>query len=317
MKHNIFLFRDVNEKGRKILEENNCNILISGSEDPEKCRKLLKNAEGIFTRNENVSREIIDMAPNLKVIAKHGVGYDNIDIDYATKKKIQVVYVPKGNLESVADMAMLHILASARKYRYSQEQFIKGNYNVRFEMNNTYELGGKVLGLVGCGNIAKAVAKRAAYGFGMRVMGYDPYAKFDKDVPIRLLDTREELLRISDFVSVHLPSLPDTIHSFGLKEFKEMKDTAYFINTSRGNIVCENELIEALQKNIIAGAGLDVFEEEPLPVGHPFLTMSNVSVTPHCAGLTNEASENNSEMGAKGIVDVLNNRTPQFPVNHI
>ncbi len=318
MKYKALFLRDLHESGKKLLQEHDCEVVIARSLKLEEYRDQLEACDAVFVRNEPVTAEMMDLAPNLKVVAKHGVGYDNIDVAYATKKGIQVVYAPTGNINSVAEMTMLHILSCARRLRHSQEEFIKGNYNVRFQMNDTHEIEGKTLALIGCGNIARLVAKKAVYGFGMRVIGYDPFVKKKQlECGIEMIEDRDQVFAEADFVSIHLPSLPDTIHSIGKREFQLMKPTAYLINTARGNLICEEELIEALKTGEIAGAGLDVYEEEPPAADNPLLFMDQVNVTPHCGGLTVEASERLSYTGAKGILEVLYHEPLTWPVNQV
>ena len=163
--------------------------------------------------------------------------------------------------------------------------------------------------------------QKAKWGFGMNVIGYDPYAsqeKLDEEgAPITLVKSKKELLNRADFVWLHLPATPDSIHSVGMEDFLEMKESAYLINTSRGNIVKEDELIQALKDKLICGAGLDVFETEPVSAEHPLLHMEQVFATPHCAGATMEASENLSHDGAMGIIEVLQGKKVTYPVNHL
>ncbi|WP_162606816.1 hydroxyacid dehydrogenase [Megamonas hypermegale] len=318
MKYCVLLLKDVHSSGKELLKQNDCEVKIAKGQNIEDYIDELKICDAIFVRNEPVTREMIDKAPNLKVIAKHGVGYDNIDVAYATEKKIQVVYVPKGNIESVADMTMLHILSCARKIHQTQNEFYGGNYNIRYQMSGTHQLKNKILGLIGCGNIAKLVAKRAKYGFGMKVIGYHPRRPEGIDENgIQIMNDREAVFKMADFISIHLPAKKDTIHSIGMYEFELMKPTAYLINTARGNIVREDELITALEKKEIAGAGLDVFAKEPVDLNNPLLHMENVFATPHCSGLTDEASENLSYIGAKQILEVFHHEPVDYPVNNI
>lgn len=318
MKYRVLLLKDVHRSGKNLLKQHDCEVRIAKGPKMTDYLEDLKSCHAVFVRNEPVTREMIDQAPNLRVIAKHGVGYDNIDVDYATEKGIQVVYAPTGNIESVADMTMLHILCCARKIRHTQTEFYGGNYNVRFQMSGTHELKGKTLGLIGCGNIGKLVARRARYGFDMKAIGYHPTRTPGPDAfGIDIANDREFVFRNSDFVSIHLPATPDTVHSIGRREFLWMKPTACLINTARGSILRENELIEALNQGEIAGAGLDVFEKEPVDPENPLLHMDNVFVTPHCSGLTDEASENLSYTGAQGILEVLYHKPVTWPVNQV
>ena len=318
MKYCVLLFKDVHSYGKNLLEQNDCEVRIAKGPHIGDYIDDLKVCSALFVRNEPVTKEIIDQAPNLQVIAKHGVGYDNIDVEYATEKGIQVVYAPMGNIESVADMTMLHILCCARKIHHTQNEFFRGNFNIRYQMDGAHQLKGKTLGLIGCGNIGKLVAKRARYGFDMEVIGYHPTQTPGlNQFGIRITHDREAVFRESDFVSIHLPATPDTIHSIGKREFQWMKKTAYLINTARGSIICEQELIDALNQKEIAGAGLDVFEKEPADMDNPLLHMEQVFATPHCSGLTDEASESLSYTGAQGILEVLYHKPITWPVNHL
>lgn len=318
MKYSALLLRDMHPSGKTLLEENDCEVMIADGTELSDYQDQLKRCNAIFVRNEPVTSQMIDMAPNLKVIAKHGVGYDNIDVAYATKKGIQVVYAPLGNNNSVAEMAMMHILSCARRIRRSQQELINGNYDIRFVLNDTHEIKGKTLALIGCGRIAGLVAQKASAGFGMRVIGYDPFVKPGMtECGIEVIADRDQVFSEADFVSVHLPALPDTIHSIGIKEFRLMKKTAFLINTARGNVIQEDDLVEALNTGEIAGAGLDVFEKEPVEKNNPLLAMDHVSVTPHCSGLTVEASENLSYTGAAGILEVLYHKPLTWPVNKV
>lgn len=174
------------------------------------------------------------------------------------------------------------MLACARRYNYVDRQFRSGNYKVRFGLTNTYELQGKTLGLVGCGRIGRMLAIIAKCGFGMNVIGYDPFLKQEQlgDL-ITLVESQDEVFKQADFVSLHTPLTPETEHSIGMREFKLMKPTASFINASRGEVVNEAELIQAMQENVITCAGLDVTEKEPLPLDSPLYSLDNVILTPH------------------------------------
>ena len=277
----------------------------------------IMDVDAVFVRNEKITAEIMDAAPKLKVIAKHGVGYDNIDVEAATKRKIQVVYAPRGNTNAVAEDAMMMILCCARRYGQAHNELVRGNYDIRYVLNDAYEVTGKTLGLIGCGNIARNLAKKAKYGFGMKVIGFDPFVNVKTEADIELATDREEVFRQADFISIHMPSTPETRHSIGENEFQMMKKTAYIINTSRGDIIDETALIQALQKGELLGAGLDVFETEPVGMDNPLLVMDEVITSPHIAGMTKEASDKLSLMGAEGIVQALYGEKLTWPVNHL
>ena len=177
------------------------------------------------------------------------------------------------------------------------------------------ELEGKTLGLVGLGNIGKLVAKKAALGFDMTVLAYDPFAK-KEGLPeyIQLVEDRDEIFKQSDYVSLHVPATPETVHSISDREFDLMKDTAYLINAARGSIVDEPALIRALEAGKIAGAGLDTLEKEPIDPSNPLVSMDNVLTAPHIGGATKEASSRSSVACAQAIDDYFSGRTPKFVV---
>lgn len=270
--------------------------------------------EGIMCRTEPITAAMMDAAgAALKVIGKQGAGLDNIDLAAAKERGIQVVFAPGQNAQSVAEQAVFLMLACARRFKYVDTQFRGGNYRVRFGLHHTYELKDMTLGLVGCGRIGQILAAAAKHGFGMNVIGFDPYAKQENLPDIKLVDSRETVFKEADFVSLHTPSTPETKHSIGMNEFKMMKPTASLINASRGDIVREDELIEALKQNVIMGAGLDVTEAEPLPLDSPLYSLDNCVLTPHTAATTEQSVQRCCQVTAQQIVDVINGKAPQFP----
>ena len=278
--------------------------------------KALK-PEAILCRTEPITAAMMDAAgPNLKVIAKQGAGLDNIDVEAATARKIPVVYAPGQNAQSVAEQAVFLMLACARRFNYVDRQFRAGNYKVRFSLDNTYELKGKTLGLLGCGRIGQLLAGIAKYGFGMNVIGYDPFLKQEQiGELITLIPDQEEIFKQADFVSIHTPLLPSTYHSVGMKQLKMMKPTASLINASRGEVVNEEELIQAMKEGVICCAGLDVTEKEPLPLDSPLYELDNVILTPHTAASTEQSIIRCCETAANEILAVLEGRAPQFQFN--
>lgn len=315
----VLFLREMDQSGKDILRRRGIEVVVSrGKTEADYIRELREiQADGILCRTEKITPAMMDASQNLKVIAKHGVGLDNIDLDAATKREIQVVYAPTGNSNSVAEHALFLMLACARRFHYVDEAFRGGNFNVRYTLHSTFELEGMTLGLLGCGRIGQLLAKKAAYGFGMRVIGYDPYVTWQKlKAPITLMP-REEVLREADFVSLHMPSTPQTRGSIGAKDFALMKPTASFINVARGDVVVEQDLIAALQDGKILGAGLDVYDNEPIGADHPLLKMPQVVATPHTAATTEQAVKRCCSTAAEGIVEVLTGREISFPANHL
>ena len=319
-KYKVIFLKELDVSGKNILWDDGAEIIITGGHSEEVFIQEIRDnqVDAIMCRTEIVTPAMMDASPNLKVIAKHGVGLDNIDMEYATQKGIQVVYAPLGNSNSVAEHVIMLMLMAARRFQHVDREFRNGNFDVRYTLQDTYELDGKTLGILGCGRIGQIIANKAAFGFGMDVIGYDPYAKQEQmKAPIKLLESRDDVLAQSDFISLNLPSLPSTRGSIDLEAFQKMKDKAIFINCSRGDVVVEADLVRALQEGIILGAGLDVFDKEPIDYSNPLLEMSNVIMTPHTAATTQQAVIRCCSTAAQGIVEVMNNKPVAFPGNKI
>ncbi|MBQ6835039.1 MAG: hydroxyacid dehydrogenase [Lachnospiraceae bacterium] len=266
--------------------------------------------DAIMCRTEPITAAMMDAAgPNLKVIGKQGAGLDNIDMEAATARKIRVVYAPGLNAQSVAEMSVFLMLACARRHNYVDRQFRSGNYKVRFGLQNTFELKGKTLGLVGCGRIGRMFAEIAKNGFGMEIIGYDPFLKQEQvgDL-LTLVENQDDVFKQADFVSLHTPLTPETEHSIGMRQFKMMKPTASIINCSRGEVVNEAELIQAMQEGIINCAGLDVTEQEPLPLDSPLYNLDNVILTPHTAASTQQSVIRCCKAVANDMIAVIEGR---------
>lgn len=264
--------------------------------------KELEYSDAVIVRSQELTQGQLRSAQKLKVIAKHGIGLDKIDVSFATKKNILVVNTPYANVNSVAEHTLFLMLSVARKSDVVRQRFrVKLDYNVRNDIIGT-ELKNKILGLHGLGKIGSAVAQKAYFGFNMKVIAYDPFCN-KEDVPdyIEFVDNESQLLKNADFISVHIPATPATAGKINETYFKKMKNTAYFINTARGELVVEKDLVFALNNNQIKGAGLDVFKNEKNFANNELLEMNNVIATPHQAALTSEALE---EMGMQSAIAV-------------
>lgn len=268
--------------------------------------------DAMIVRTAKITAKILDNAPKLKILARHGAGYDNVDLDAARRNKVLVTTAGGANAVSVAELAIFYMLYCSRRFN-SVMAHCKSDYRYAKMGIPKTELEGKTLGLIGTGNIGKLVAQKAAFGFNMKVIAYDPYAR---ELPnyIELTEDRDQVFRSADYVSLHVPATKDTIHSVGEREFELMKESAFLINTARGSIVDEDALICALEQKKIAGAGLDVLEQEPFSPEHPLLQMENVLVAPHIGGATKEASTRSSIACAQAIDDYFSGRKPQFIV---
>ncbi|MGI6553464.1 MAG: hydroxyacid dehydrogenase [Bacillota bacterium] len=267
--------------------------------------EAVSDADGLIVRNQTkVTRNLLQSASRLKVIGRLGVGLDNIDLQAAREKGVPVVFARNCNAISVAEYVFACVLSFARRPLEATAEVKKGNWDrQRF---TGMELFGKILGLVGVGEIGTRLAFRAK-AFGMELLGYDPflspYEMANTDFQVKMVSL-EELMSQSDFVSLHLPYNQATRHLINRQNIALMKSTAYLINSSRGGIIEEQSLYEALASRRIAGAALDVFEQEP-PEGSPLLTLDNVILTPHVAGLTGEAQVKTSVLVARETVKVL------------
>lgn len=315
----ILFLKEMDHSAKDVLAQNGIEVIVSKSKsEAEYVREIEKDqVDGLFCRTEPVTAAMMNASKKLKVVAKQGVGLDNIDMNYATGHGIQVVYAPRGNSNSVAEHTMFLILACARRFNYVDRIFRGGNFEVRYTLHNTFELEGMTLGLLGCGRIGQLVAKKAANGFGMKVIGYDPFVKPGTlDAPITIKATKEEVLKESDFISLHMPSTPETRHSIGAKDFALMKPTASFINAARGDVVVEPDLVEALKAGTILGAGVDVYAKEPLPMDDPLLQLPQVIATPHTAATTEQSVKRCCTTAAQGIVEVMKGQKLSFPANH-
>lgn len=259
-----------------------------------------------------VPREIIEKGIKLKVIARAGIGVDNIDVQYATEKRIPVVNAPRSSTISVAELTLGHMISLARHLPYADKSMKEGMWEKKQLMGS--ELMGKTLGLVGCGRIGAEVAVRAK-AFGMKVLAYDPYLPEDIKKKICAdFTTLEDLLRNSDFVSIHALLTDETRGMIGREELAMMKSTSCIVNCARGAIIDEKALAEALENGDIAGAALDVFENEP-PEGSPILSARNTVFTPHLGASTIEAQVRAGRTIAEQVDRVLSGQRPEFVVN--
>lgn len=315
MAYKVLIPQDIVDCGKEYLLEHECEIVPgSGTTENALCRDVV-DCDAIIARTAQYTRSVIDAGKKLKVISRYGIGVDNIDHAHAAKKGIWVTNGPHSNSNSVAEHTMYLILACAKNASYIERELRNGNYEVRNRIIGS-EIEGKTLGLIGLGHIGRMVAEKAMQGFNMRVIGYDPFVQPGKlENGIEALENADEVYRNADFVSLHLPATASTRKSIGMAQFKLMKSTAFLINAARGEIIVERELIEALDNRIIRGAGLDVYENEPIDPDSPLLNMDNVILTPHYAAMTRDALERMSMIAAEDVVTVLNGGTPKFPVN--
>ncbi|MFK2825289.1 hydroxyacid dehydrogenase [Bacillus sp. B190/17] len=311
----VYIPQDIEEEGKNYLLERGYQLRIGSDLLPEVLTKEVKDCDAVLTRSIAViNKEVIQAGKKLKVIAKYGVGLDNIDIEAATERGIYVTNTPEANANAVAEHVIAFILSLSKSLISADRELRSGNYASRHQLTSI-DLEDKTLGIIGLGRIGKLLAQKAAKGFGMKVIGYDPYLTAGSMHDLDIVPNIEELFKNSDFISLHLPLTESTKGSIGSREFSWMKTSAYFVNASRGGIVRENDLVEALRTGEIAGAGIDVFEVEPPDADNPLFQLDNVIVSPHSAALTKEASVRMAVHAAMQVDLVLSGKKPQWAVN--
>lgn len=313
----VLIAQDITPAGKEYLLERGYEVKLARASDEETLAREAVDCHGILVRTAKITRKIMEAAPALKVVARHGVGVDAIDVTAATELGIQVTNGPFSNYESVAEHAAALILACAHQLVKMDSAVRAGDWDMRNRVRLT-ELGGKTVGIVGLGKIGRAVAQRVFQGFGMKVVGYDKYPP-DEALPayIHMVDTVDEVFSLGDFVSLHCPANEETKRSVSMRCFEQMKPTAFLINCSRGEVVDEADLLDALTSGKIAGAGLDVLASEPPAADNPLLKLENVIFSPHCAAHSEEAFDRMGVHAAIGIDQVLSGEAVSWPVNKL
>ena len=267
----------------------------------------LPAADAIIAGGESITAGVIAASPNLRAIARTGVGYDAVDVPAASARGIAVTITPGTNHEAVAEQTCARLLALTRDV-VAHHRAIRSGLWDRTPLPRP--LRGRTLGLVGLGRIGRAVAARAV-AFGMRVVASEPAGDPDHDRRLGIARVGlDELLAASDVVSLHLPLVEATRGLFDRSAFARMKPGALLINTARGGLIVEADLVEALRSGRIGGAGLDVFDREPPPADHPLWSLPNVVATPHLAGVDTLAMADMAEMAARCLVDLFQGRWP-------
>ena len=308
----VLLPQPILPEGYAFLRERGFQVVDGRGFTEEDILADIPDCDAMIVRTAKITGRILDAAPKLKIIARHGAGYDGVDLEGARRNRVLVTTAGGANAVSVAELAIFYMLYCSRRFKAVMAHCREDYRYAKMGITKT-ELEGKTLGLIGTGNIGRLVAKKAALGFDMKVLAYDPFAR---DLPeyIQLVEDRDVIFRESDYVSLHVPATRETIHSVSDREFGLMKETAFLINTARGSIVDEPALIRALEAKQIAGAGLDTVEQEPFDPKNPLLDMENVLVAPHIGGATREASTRSSVACAQAIDDFFAGPPPKFIV---
>ena len=295
----------------EILSEIDPEFVLAHCNTEDEVIEVAHDAGGIIIQYAPITRRVIESLKRCKVIARYGVGVDNIDVEAATKHKIIVANVPDYCIDEVSTHALALILACARGITLLDRKRREKSWDFTLA-KPLFRTKGKTLGLFGLGRIARMVAQKAS-GFGFKIIAYDPYV-FKVDGGIRLVEF-SQLLSDSDFISIHSPLTDETRHSFGENELKAMKKTAYLINTARGPIIDEKALYQALKEKWIAGAALDVMEKEPPDWNNSLLKLDNLIITPHISFYSEESYVELKTKAAKAVLSILKGELPKVMVN--
>jgi len=288
---------------------------------PQKTLKSkIKEMDGLICfPYDKINKEIIQSAKKLKVISTYSVGYDHIDTQFAKENKIRVGYTPEVLTDATADMAFALLLDSLRRISEGDRIIRKGQWK---QIYGAYDyvgldLQGKTLGIMGLGRIGKTLAKRAK-AFDMKII-YHNRKQISKTEEKKIgvkYTTFEKLISQSDVISIHVPHTKETNEMFNMKKFRKMKNTAFLINTSRGKVVNEKDLVIALKEKIIAGAGLDVFQTEPINKNHPFLKLENIVLAPHVGSSTKETRVKMAKITIKNLILGMKGKKPTYSIGY-
>ena len=318
----VYITRQIPELGIKILTDKGYKVDVSKKNRPltkEELMKALKKKkyDAVLTLlTDQIDAEVMDSAPTVKIYANYAIGFNNINIEEAKKRNIYVTNTPGGGADRVAEHAWALILALSCRIVEGDSFMKRGKFNGWDPMIfHGTKLAGKTLGIIGTGRIGSDVAHRGKNGFDMNIAYYDVRRneQLEKDFGAVFYPTVEEVLKISDVVSIHVPLLDSTRHLINAERLQLMKPTAYLINTSRGPVVDENALVSALQNGVIKGAGLDVYEFEP-KMTECLAKLPNVVLTPHIASATKEARHDMAVLSADNIIAVIEGGAPKNSV---
>ena len=301
------------EPARAVLSKIGAQLTLAEEPKPEAIMRVAKDADALFATYAKITAEMIRQMTRCRIISRFGIGVDNVDIPAATERGIVVTKVPDYCIDEVSDHTMALLLSAVRKIPFANSMVHAG----RWEMPAVvpiHRLRGTVLGLMGFGRIPQLVAPKAQ-SFGIRVVSFDPYVPKDVFERAHVQSVEfSELLKISDYISIHSPLLPETQNLFNADAFRQMKPNAYLINTARGPIVDEAALAHALDAGQLAGAALDVMPKEP-PSGSPLFGRPNVIITPHTSFYSEESLVDLQTKAAEEVVRVLKGEAPKNPVN--
>ena len=301
----ILIIEDIHVSGIKLLKEKkNYTFEIIDNLDPVFIKKKIDDCDAIVLRTFNLSAELINSAKKLQIISRHGVGHDNVDLDTIKKKNITLAITATTNAVAVAEHVFFMMLNISKGYDMYDKCVKSGDFSKRNQLPKTTELWNKKILIVGFGRIGQSLIKRCL-GFEMEVFIYDPFIDENKinSLSGKKVSDINSMIKDMDYVSVHVPLNDKTRNLINLNNMKTMKKTAILINAARGGVINESDLEEALNKNYIFGAGLDVFEKEPPDINNPLLKNKKVFLSPHAASFTEECMQRMSKEAIQNIID--------------
>ena len=309
-KKNILIIQPIHEEGIKLLENNpNYNYEIIEEIKLEDIKNKIQNCDGLSIRTAKLPGEIIDLGKKLKVISRHGVGYDNVDLAAIKKNKITLTITATANAVAVAEHVMFMLLNICKRKSMYDDAVKNGKFNDRNKLPKTIELWGKNILIAGFGRIGQALIKRCL-GFEMNVFIYDPFINEEKIKSLGgiKVDNLENSLSKIDMISLHLPLTNETKNLIDINLIKKMKKNCIIINAARGGIINEIDLDRALNENLIFGAGLDVFDIEPPKEDNPLLKNDKVFLSPHTAAFTEECMKRMGKETIQNIIDFFDEK---------
>lgn len=308
-----YQYENINTE-RAVIEGAGHTLLAYQEKEPARLIPLLRDADAVITQYSSIDRSVIESLEHCKMIIKYGIGVNNIDVDAATERGIYVCNVPDYGVEEVSDHAVTMLLALGKKLPILAGALRKGDWGYS-SVVPLRRLSECTVGLVGFGRIPQTVARKLS-GFGMKLLAYDPWGSEERAKELRVtLTDMDTIYTEADFISLHCPLTKETTHMINAEALQKMKPTAFLINTARGPIIDEAALIAALRSGEIAGAGLDVFENEPVAADNPLLHMENVICTPHSAWYSETAIAALQRKAAEEVVNVLGGNPPFHNVN--
>jgi len=314
MAYKVLIPQDIAAEGKEFLLERGYEVIMGTGAAEEDLIRDAADCDAILLRTAPVTRAVLEAAKHLKIVARHGAGYNNVDLAAAEELGIWVTNAPDSTTTSVAEFTIGAMVAAAKKTFFMSSKMKEGDF---FYKNGSkgVDLVHKTLSVIGFGRIGKEVARKAHAAFDMNIIAYDPYVKLETVPEYVKLVEWEEAFSDGDFVSLHMPLTCTNREAVGIREFEKMKNTAFFINCARGELVNEAEMAEAVRNNQIAGVFTDVFCQEPPKPDNQLLSLENVTATPHMASNTEECMIRMAVQAASQIDLVLTGETPAWAVN--